>query len=107
MGYESLHIMELLSVQCVQVMICCRLHCAVALVGVVLKDSLVFVSLSVKLHLTFGASVHPEKAQQATEVEIFVGFSLKLLHSRAMAYLALYQSFSHCGIRACASKMPC
>ena len=43
MGYESLHIMELLSVQCLQVddvipILC--LQCTVVLVGVVLKDLL-------------------------------------------------------------------
>ena len=41
--------------------------------------------MSVKSHLTSGASVHPEnssRTQRATEVERFVGFSLKLLHYR-------------------------
>ena len=36
MGYESLHIMELLSVECLY----CRLQCTVVLICVVLKDSL-------------------------------------------------------------------
>ena len=44
MGYESLHITELLSVQCLQVddvtPILCRLQCTVVLVGVILKDLL-------------------------------------------------------------------
>ena len=40
MGHESLHIMELLSVHCLQVDdVIPRLQCAVVLVGVVLKDS--------------------------------------------------------------------
>ena len=42
MGYESLHVMELLSVQCLQVddvIPIFRLQCTVVLVGVVLKDS--------------------------------------------------------------------
>ena len=43
MGYESLYIMELLSVQCLQVddvTLYYHLQCTVVLVGVVLKDLL-------------------------------------------------------------------
>ena len=52
------------------------------------------VCLPVKSHITFGAS---EKTvtytQWATEVEKFVEFSLKLLHSRATALPALYNYY--------------
>ena len=44
-----------------------------------------WVCVSVKSHLTSGASVHPEilsRTQQTTEVKEFVGFSLKLLRCR-------------------------
>ena len=40
----------------------------------------VFVSVSVKLHLTFGASVCCENAATYSVVKKFVAFSLKLLH---------------------------
>ena len=43
MGYESLHIMELLSVQCLRVdhiILYCRLQCSEVLVAVLSKDSL-------------------------------------------------------------------
>ena len=51
------------------------------------------VSLSVKSHLTFGASVCPEIAATDSAGNVgrkFVRFSLKPLHSRAMAIPALY-----------------
>ena len=47
------------------------------------------VCVSVKSHLTSGASVCPKnilsRTQWATEVEKFVGYSLKPLRSRVMA----------------------
>ena len=45
------------------------------------------VSMSVKSHLTSGASVRPENTERATEVEKFVRFSLKLLGCRDPALL--------------------
>ena len=53
------------------------------------------VCLSLKSHLTFGASDRPENAvtynnQRATEVEIFVGISLKLFRFKDTVFPALY-----------------
>ena len=50
----------------------------------------VCVCLCVKSHLTFEASVHLENAAMHSAGNRFVGFSLKLLRSKAMALPALY-----------------
>ena len=67
------------------------------------------VCVSVKSHLTSGASVRPEillSTQQATEVKIFVGFSLKQLRcwDQALPPLKAICTIGHfsCEKRACA-----
>ena len=63
--------------------------------------------LSVKSHLTSGASVSPENTQQAIKIKIFVGLSLKLLHCIAtvlpafIVRLPCSKPFSHYRIHAC------
>ena len=72
------------------------------------------VCLSVKSHLTSGASVRPENAvtySVGNKGQNFVAFSLKLRRSRVTALAALYgycavDHFSLGEIHACASKMP-
>ena len=51
------------------------------------------VCLSVKSHLTYGASVRPENAvtySAGNEGQKFVGFSLKMLRCKARTVPALY-----------------
>ena len=75
------------------------------------RVTVVVVCLSVKSHLTFGASVLPNNAATysvGNEGQKFVAFSLTLRRSRATAFAALYRhrEVGHLGgIHACASKM--
>ena len=72
------------------------------------------VCVSVKSHLTFGASVRPENAvtySVGNKGQNFVAFSLTPRRSRVTALAALYgrravSHFSLGEIHACASKMP-
>ena len=50
--------------------------------------------MSVKSHLTSGASVHLSHTQRATEVKKFVGFSLKQLRCRDPALPRLKAMYS-------------